>query len=135
MFPCSEATPPFRTTRSVFFFYCLLFFTEDSSPWTKASARDSKHLSQKIKTHIICDMHFHSTVKCKMFGATTNIMSQLNDAHNQSMARRNEKIAKNRHVLNKVINALKFLGIHRLTLRDNDESEMSPNRGAFLDLL
>ena len=51
------------------------------------------------------------------------------------MARRNEKIARNRHVLNRVIDALKFLGIHELCLRGNDESEMSSNRGAFLDLL
>ena len=51
------------------------------------------------------------------------------------MVRRNEKIAKNKHVLNRVIDALKFLGIHELHLRGNDESWMSPNRGAFLDLL
>ena len=62
-------------------------------------------------------------------------MSQANDAHEQSMARRNEKIARHRHVLNKVIDALKFLGIHELPLRGNDESEMSSNRGAFLNLL
>ena len=51
------------------------------------------------------------------------------------MARRNEKIVRNRHVLNRVIDALKFLGIHELLLPGNDESEMSSNRGAFLDLL
>ena len=70
-----------------------------------------------------------------MFGSTTNIMSQLNDAHNASMMSRHEKIAKNRYVLNRVIDALKFLWIHELALRGDDESEMSLNRGAFLDLL
>ena len=124
-----------ETLDALFCFYCLLFSTEDSSPWTKAGVRDLKHLSQKIKTHSICDMHLHSAVKYKMFGSTTNIMSQLDDGYNRSVVRRNEKIAKNRHVLNRVIDALKFLGIHELPLRGNDESEMSSNRGAFLDLL
>ena len=70
-----------------------------------------------------------------MFGSTTNIMSQVNDAYDQSMVRRNEKTARNRHVLNGVIDAHKFPRIHELPLRGNDESEMPPNRGAFLDLL
>ena len=50
------------------------------------------------------------------------------------MVHRNEKIARNRHVLNRVIDALKFLGIRELPLHGNDESEMSSNRGAFVDL-
>ena len=57
------------------------------------------------------------------------------DAHNQSMVRRNNKIARYRHVLNKVIDAFKFLGSHELPLRGNDESEMSSNHGAFLEVL
>ena len=69
-----------------------------------------------------------------MFGSTTNIMSQLNDAHTQSVVRRTEKIARNRHVLNRDIDALKFLEIHELPSRENDESEMSSNRGVFFDL-
>ena len=94
-------------------------------PWTKARARDLKRLSQKIKTHSICDMNLHSAVKYKMFGSATNIMSQVNDAYDQSMACCNEEIVRNRHVLNRVIDALKFLGIDELPLRGNDESEMS----------
>ena len=62
-------------------------------------------------------------------------MSQLDDGYNRSVVRRNEKIAKNRHVFNRVIDALKFLGIHEVPLRGNDESEMSPKRGTFTDLL
>ena len=45
------------------------------------------------------------------------------------------KLQENRHVLNRVIDALKFLGIHELPLRGNDESAMSSSRGAFTDLL
>ena len=37
------------------------------------------HLSEKIKTHGISDVHLHSAVKYKMFGSTTNIISQVND--------------------------------------------------------
>ena len=70
-----------------------------------------------------------------MLGSTPYTMSQLDDAHNQSMVHRNEKIARNKYVLNRVIDALKFLGIHELALGGNDESETSSNRGAFLFLL
>ena len=45
------------------------------------------------------------------------------------MIRRIEKIARNRHVLNRVIDVLKFLRIHELPLRGNDASEMPANRG------
>ena len=44
--------------------------------------------AKKIKTHSICYMHLHSAVNYKMFGSNTNIMSQLNDAHNHSKTRR-----------------------------------------------
>ena len=86
--------------------------------------RDLKRLSKKVKTYSICDMHLYSAVKYKRFGSTTNIRSQLDDVHNQLMVRRIEKIAKNRCVLNRVIGALKFLEIHELPLRGNDETEV-----------
>ena len=72
-----------ETFDALFCFYCLLFSTEDSSHWTKAGLRGLKHLSQQFMTHSIWDMRLHSAVKYKMLGSTTNIMSQLNDAHNQ----------------------------------------------------
>ena len=78
-------------------------------------------------------MHFHSDVKYRMFGSTKNIMSGISEMRTR-MIRRNEKIAINRHVLNRVIDALKFLGIRELPLRGSDESEMSSNHCAFLDL-
>ena len=80
-------------------------------------------------------MHLHSALKSKIFGSTTNIMSQVNDGHNLSMVCRNEKIARNRRVVNRVIDPLKFLGIHDLPLCGNDESEMSANDETFSDLL
>ena len=51
------------------------------------------------------------------------------------MARRNEKIAGNRHVLNRLIDVLKFPGIHELPLRGNGERETSSNHSACVDLL
>ena len=51
------------------------------------------------------------------------------------MVCRNEKITRDRYVFNSVIDALKFLIIHELALRVNDEGEISSNRGAVLNLL
>ena len=44
-------------------------------------------------------------------------------------------MAKNRHILQSIIDAIKFLAIHELPFRGQDETEQSSNRGAFLDSL
>jgi hypothetical protein len=44
-------------------------------------------------------------------------------------------VDKNRHILGRIINCIKFCGTHELPLRGHDGSETSHNRGIFLDLV
>jgi hypothetical protein len=43
-----------------------------------------------------------------------------------------EIVDKNRNILGRIINCIKFCGMHKLSLRGQDESETSYNRGTFL---
>lgn len=69
-----------------------------------------------------------------MFG-TVNIAAQIDSAYKISIQKHNELVTKNRHILNRVVECLKFCGTHELALRAHNEKQESANRGNFLDLL
>lgn len=52
-----------------------------------------------------------------------------------SELKNNENVKKNRHVISRMIDILKFCGNHNLSLRGHDEKETSCNRGIFLDMV
>lgn len=79
-------------------------------------------------------MHINNAVKFKTFG-TVNILSQLDHGYNLSIRKHNELVDKNRHVLTRIIDCIRFCGVHELPLRGHDETQQSHNRGVFLDLL
>ena len=62
-------------------------------------------------------------------------MSQLDDGYRNSIKKHNEEVDKNRHVLNRIIDCIKFCGVHELALRGHNEDEHSHNHGVFLDLV
>jgi hypothetical protein len=78
--------------------------------------------------------HIENDVKFNLFGSV-NILSQLNEGYRVSIQRHSELVDKNRHILGRIINCIKFSGTHELPLRGHDESETSYNRGIFLDLV
>jgi hypothetical protein len=118
--------------QSIFCFYCLLFGGEGL--WTTIGCRDLKHFSERIKKHEESAHHLENACKFKIFG-TVNIAAQIDSAHKISIKKHNELVTKNRHILNRVIECLKFCGIHELALRGHSETQESANRGNFLDLL
>ena len=119
---------------ALFCFYCLLFCTTSQSPWVKSGVRDLKHLSVSVKKHKSTNIHLGNAVKFKTLGST-NVASKLDESYAIAIRRHNEAVAKNRHILQSIIDAIKFLAIHELPFRGHDETEQSSNRGAFLDLL
>ena len=62
-------------------------------------------------------------------------MSQLDDSYRNSVKKHNEEVDKYRHVLNRIIDCIKFCGVHELALRGHNEVEQSHNRGVLLDLI
>ncbi|XP_077969971.1 zinc finger MYM-type protein 1-like [Styela clava] len=119
---------------ALFCFYCLLFATTRDSRWCKFGFRDLKHLSQRARDHQSSMEHLDNAVKYRTIG-NVNIAAQLDEGRAFSIRRHNQNVEKNRHVLGRLIDVLKFIGCHELSLRGHDERAGSSNRGVFLDMV
>jgi hypothetical protein len=79
--------------------------------------RDLKHLSEGVKKkHEASAALIENGVKFNLFGSV-NILSQLNEGYRVSIQRHSELVDKNRHILGRTINCIKFCGTHELSLR------------------
>jgi hypothetical protein len=65
----------------------------------------------------------------------TDIRQQLRSAYRKSIKDYNEQVTKNRFILNRIIECVKFCGAFELALRGHDESDLSANPGVFRGLL
>ena len=64
-----------------------------------------------------------------------NIETQIDTAYKLLVVKHNEEVKKNRDVLSKIINCVKFCGKFELPLRGHDESTSSKNPGVFRGLV
>jgi hypothetical protein len=110
--------------KSFFCFVYVLFGGENN--WTMTGIRDLKHLSKRVEKHEASAAHIENDVKFNLFGSVS-ILSQLNEGYLISIQRHSELVDKNRHILGRIINCIKFCGMHKLPLRGHDESETSYN--------
>lgn len=109
---------------ALYCFPCLLFGGDKA--WTEIGVTDLKHLSLKIKRHENSKSHLHNCMEFALLGST-NIMAQLDSAYWVNIQRHNENVSKNRYILSKIINCIKFCGAFELALRGHDESDTSEN--------
>lgn len=112
-------------------FYCLIF---DGGSVFSGGYEDLKHLAERLKKHQATRTHIECSLKYELFGKN-NISEQISDGYKLSKSRHNENVTKNRYIIEKIINILKFIGAHELSLRGHDESDSSANRGVFKDLV
>ncbi|KAJ1125258.1 hypothetical protein NDU88_003691 [Pleurodeles waltl] len=117
---------------ALFCFPCLLFGGEVS--WTRTGVTDLKHLAEKIKRHDSSESHLTNVFKLSLFGKS-NIALQLNGAYRKGVIKHNEEVDKNRYILSKLIDCVKFCGAFELALRGHDETEESLNPGVFRGLV
>ncbi|CAH2013803.1 unnamed protein product [Acanthoscelides obtectus] len=66
---------------------------------------------------------------------TVNIIAQLDSAYWRNIQEHNDTVTKNRYVLSKIIDGIKFCGAFELALRDHDETASSQNPGIFRGLI
>ncbi len=112
---CSE-------TNRVYCFPCLLFGeSHREKAWTQSGVNDWKHLSEKAKKHVKCGCHVENSLKLAFFGKT-NIAEQLSEAYRQTLEKHNMEVDKNRHILSKIIDCIKFCGAFELALGGHDET-------------
>ena len=93
-----------------------------------------QHLSDKVKKHEKAKKHMDSCLKFSALGRV-NIATQLDEGYRLAVLRHNDEVSKNRHILNRLIQCVKFCGIFELALRGRDETEGSANPGIFRGLV
>ena len=90
--------------------------------------------SERIKKHERARVHMNNCVKLAMLGQIS-LAAQLDEGHRIAVRRHNEEVDRNRHILSKIIDAVKFCGAFELALRGHDESDTSENPGIFRGLI
>jgi hypothetical protein len=91
-------------------------------------------LPEKIKKHERSAEHITNAIDLALLG-NVNIATQLSEAYRSSINKHNEQLRRNRDILSKIIDCIKFCGKFELSLRGHDESSDSPNPGVFRGLL
>lgn len=119
--------------KNAFFCFPCVLFRGDCS-WSKDGVTDLIHLNDKIKNHEKSKEHMNAVMSLSMLGKV-NIQTQLSSHYQQSIEKHNEKVNKNRYILNLIINCIRFCGAFELALRGHKESEDSENRGIFRELI
>ena len=119
---------------ALFCFPCILFGTGGTGTWTKTGFTDLAHLSDRIKSHSSSSPHLTCCMQLQMLGKV-DIARQLDEGYRSGIRIHNQKVDKNRHVLGKIIDCVKFCGAFELALRGHDESEGSSNPGVFRGLV
>lgn len=122
--------------RNAFFcFICLVMNNPRSDPaWVAKGMRDIKHFGEKIKRHKVSTIHLNNHIEFSMLGKV-DIRCQLNSAYRQNIIEHNENVTKNRHILSRLIDCIKFCGVFEVALRGHDESNASVNPGIFRGLV
>lgn len=117
---------------SLFCFPCLLFGGDLN--WTRNGIKDLNHLSQKMKVHETSEKHLRNVFDLAVLGKV-NIATQLSEGYRLNIAKQNDEVRKNREIISKIIDCIKFCGNFELPLRGHDESSDSANPGVFRGLL
>ncbi|KAF2891190.1 hypothetical protein ILUMI_14983 [Ignelater luminosus] len=86
------------------------------------------------KRHEAFSTHVTASVSLITFGKA-RINCCLSQAFKESVDKFNENVKTNRHIVNRLIDAVCYLGMQKLTFRGHDESADSRNRGNYAELL
>lgn len=122
-----------EVSNAFFCFPCVLFGSDDKW-WTRTGITDLKHLPDKIKKHGLSQSHLDNELSLALIGQI-NIREQLDEGYRISVKKHNEEVDKNRYILLRIIDAIKFCGEFELALRGHDETEDSGNAGVFKGLI
>lgn len=117
----------------MFCFVCLVMGGEQSA-WTVSGVSDLKHLTSRAPQHARSSKHMSCFIEFKMLGKT-DVGQQLSMAYHTNISQHNKRVDKNRHVLKRIIDCIRFCGAFELALRGHDEKCDSENPGIFLGLI
>lgn len=95
---------------------------------------DLNHMHERIKKHDSSAVHMNNMLNLAVLGQA-NIQAQLDSGYRRSVELHNERVTKNRYILNIIINCVRFCGAFELALRGHDENDSSSNPGIFRGLI
>jgi hypothetical protein len=95
----------------LFCFQCLLFGGD--ATWTSTGVTDVGHLPEKIKKHEKFAKHIRNVINLATLGKV-NITTQLSEAYRSSINKHYEEVRRNRDILSKIIDCIKFCGTFEL---------------------
>ncbi|KAL1277160.1 hypothetical protein QQF64_023833 [Cirrhinus molitorella] len=102
--------------------------------WSSVGVCDLKHFSEKAKKHESSKAYLTCAMKLAMLGQA-NTATQLDESYGVGVRNSNKEVDKNRHILSKLIDYIRFCGAFELTLRGHDETETSVNPSVFRGLV
>lgn len=117
---------------ALFCFPCLLFGGDIT--WTHNGFKNINKMKEKIQKHELSKNHKNNVVSLSLLGKI-NIKEQLSEAYRLSICEHNREVAKNREILSKIIDCIKFCGQFEVSLRGHDERDESENPGIFRGLI
>lgn len=117
---------------ALFCFPCVVFGGE--AIWTETGVKDLTHLGEKIKKHDSSQVHLQNVLSMSVLG-TVDIRNQLDSVYRANIQKYNEQVDKNRYILSRLIDCVKFCGAFELALRGHDETSESLNAGVFRGLV
>lgn len=115
---------------SLFCFPCLLYFNSNMDKgWGRSGpgVTDLNHLAAKIKNHERSKSHLHASMELALLGNANNAQ-KINSENRLAIAKHNEVVRKNRHIIARVISCVKFCGLFELTFGGHDGADKSLNR-------
>jgi hypothetical protein len=110
-----------------------LLFGGDAT-WTETGMTDFGHLPEKTKKHERSVKNIRNVIDLAMLGKE-KIATQLSEVYRSCINKRNEEVRRNRDILSKIIDCIKFFWKFELPLRGHVESLDSANPGVFRGLL
>lgn len=120
---------------ALFCFPCILFqLPKTEQAWVQVGITDLKHFPEKAKKHEQTRSHMENAMRLAMFG-NVSVATQLDDSYRVEIRRHNDEVDKDRYILSKVIDCIKFCGAFELALRGHDESEHSGVFRGLVDLV
>lgn len=115
-------------------FPCLLF-AQSKSVWTSSGYDNLSNLSNVASKHEGSTSHKASVISLKRLGTEERIDTALSEARRNAIAEHNQQVEKNRSLLCRLIDAVRYLSTHELSFRGNQEESASFNQGNYKDLL
>ena len=115
----------------LFCFPCTLF--GKSNVWTSSGYFDLVNFWKAVRKHKGSLSHKESSICRARFGKE-RIELSVSRAHREEIERHNALVDKNRAILRRLVDCVRFLAIHELAFRGNNEDSDSIIQGNFKDL-